>query len=493
MQVRPSTSRRAFLRLSVLGSASAALLAACAAPPTPTPVPPPKPAAAPKPAAPAPTPTPAPAAKPAAPTPTAAPAPKPAAPTPTAAPAAKPATAAKGLSGKITYLHQDDPTLKVIRQGFVADFVKKFPDLQVEHIIAADLEQKRNALFAAGTPPDVFVPSGGSQNIAVYRDIALDLKPYVDRDSKELNLDDFFNKTLEFMKFKGKTLMWPNYPIVMVLAYNKELFDEAKVPYPTNDWTYEDVVKAGKPLTKKDSAGKPLQWGRVIDRAAYIGWMNALWAHGQPIFNDDVTKILLDSPKGIAALQWMYDTVYKDGIAPGPGQDLQGGFPGGKYAMEWGAHVAGWPGFRKANLKWDIVRLPKGPVSRGNRNALDTWTAAAQSKNPDAAWELIKFGSSYESGLKLANAGYAPYRKSVARDSWLKGTKGSRAVDPQNMEDYFVAMEESFHMPQVAFFWELTLKVIQPHFDLMWEKKKTPEQAAKDATVAANEFLRTQG
>ena len=38
------------------------------------------------------------------------------------------------------------------------------------------------------------------------------------------------------------------------IAYNKEIFDEARVPYPTNDWTWDDFAEIAKLVSSGSGA-----------------------------------------------------------------------------------------------------------------------------------------------------------------------------------------------------------------------------------------------
>jgi multiple sugar transport system substrate-binding protein len=462
---RERTSRRTFLVSSAALGAAGALLAACqtAQPPPATAVP-----------------------KAAAPAPAAA-----GAPTPTPASAAKPAAGAKP---KLTYLHFDQAGLKEVRQSVVADYNQANRVATVEDSIVAheQLETKRNALIAAGTAPDVFVNQGSSQNIAAIADIVLDLTQYIQRDAKDVQLDQYYPRALDYVKYKGRQVQLPAYTVTMTLAFNKQLFDEAGVKYPTNDWTYDDLVKAGQALTKKDASGKPTQWGVTVDRRSYIEWMNGIWARGGDVFTEDLKKLRINEKFGVETLQWMHDKVNKHKMSPGPGQDIEGGFVGGKYAMDWGAHVNSWAVFRKSGIKWDLVYLPKGPVERGPRTVMDGWQIAKPSKNPEAAWDFVLYAASFEQNKKFADAGFTPARKDVAEATWLKGTAGTRANDPQNIENYFNSMQFARHVQHSKFFLKVTLDMVGPHLDLMFEGKKTVEETANNAAKEANDFLAAQ-
>jgi multiple sugar transport system substrate-binding protein len=51
----------------------------------------------------------------------------------------------------------------------------------------------------------------------------------------------------------------------MVLLYNKDLFDKAGIPYPNNNWKWEDLRNAAKKLTKNNNGdGKTYQWGKAL-------------------------------------------------------------------------------------------------------------------------------------------------------------------------------------------------------------------------------------
>jgi multiple sugar transport system substrate-binding protein len=50
-------------------------------------------------------------------------------------------------------------------------------------------------------------------------------------------------------KLNGKIYLIPNQKDVHVTFYNKKIFDDAKVSYPTPDWTWEDYLAIAKKLT----------------------------------------------------------------------------------------------------------------------------------------------------------------------------------------------------------------------------------------------------
>ena len=50
---------------------------------------------------------------------------------------------------------------------------------------------------------------------------------------------------------------------VFAMTYNKKLFLEAGIPYPTNEWSVNDMISAARKITKGEGIDKVygLRWG----------------------------------------------------------------------------------------------------------------------------------------------------------------------------------------------------------------------------------------
>ncbi|MBI2938999.1 MAG: sugar ABC transporter substrate-binding protein [Chloroflexi bacterium] len=496
-------SRRRILRFATFGLGTIALspvLAACSQPaPTPTPVP--KQEA--KPAAPPPAPTattaaPKPAAAPtatAAPKPTAAPAPTAtAAPKPTAAPAAS--QPSSSVAGKLVWIHPPGEPWKTLNTQVIDSFKKKSPRIEVELLWAPDpgsgYDTKLKTMIAGGTPPDIIY--GGDVWVLNQNPIILDLRSYVQRDAKEIDLDDFYKELLDAAQVGGKFFGLPRYFNLSLLYYNKKLFDAAGVKNPSLDWDWDKFVDAAKRMTKKDAAGKPVQWGSGQTGGWWGEWLIWVRQAGGDMFDDNnkPTKSALDTPEAIAGLKAFYDKAYTHELAPKPGSEIQGGFAGGAYAMDYGGHTSTWPVFNKsAGLDWDIEALPKGSKRRnGGELAIDAIIAEKDTKYPEAAWEFVKFATSKEAGRIWVGGGLVATRKSIAEEMWYKTAREKRNR-PQNLEALSEGVKYAMPVPRHEKFLEIALKVVQPEVDLMMQNKQTPAKAGQTAAQKVNQFLAT--
>lgn len=73
-----------------------------------------------------------------------------------------------------------------------------------------------------------------------------------------------------------------------VILYRKDLLDEAGIPYPTNDWTWEDFFEACKKLTNPERGTYGVRFGKGKSESWY--WITFLWSAGGDAMTYDPAK-----------------------------------------------------------------------------------------------------------------------------------------------------------------------------------------------------------
>jgi multiple sugar transport system substrate-binding protein len=317
------------------------------------------------------------------------------------------------------------PEEQSVWQAVVDDFHAANPNVTVK-VEVSDWDSywtKLNTLIAGGTPPDVFAMDAPLYLDWQSRGALLDLQPYID--ATPGFLDGVYPQTLSAYKVGNDYYGLPRDFNTIVLFYNKDMFDAAGVAYPTADWTYDDLLKTAKTLTKDTNGdGKIDQFGLWTDTwDMELLWSEAIWAYGGEIINSDHTKTLIG--EGGARDAWAYiDSLYKEGVMPKPatageyGSDL---FQSGNAAMTTIGHWA-VPGYVQAGIKFGVSPMPTGPAGRATSVNSAGFVMSKDSKNPDAAFSFIKFALSAAGQKRLAELGFAiPVLKSVAEsDAYLK-------------------------------------------------------------------------
>lgn len=136
-----------------------------------------------------------------------------------------------------------DRTLKVIEL-----YEEQNPNIKItpEYSGIDGYFDKLTTQFAAGNAPDI-VQYGGNLNDFINKGVVLPLDEYVGNeiDTSKHNKSMIDAATLDD-KFYGVTLGTNAFSVLI----NKTKFEEANVPLPGKEWTWEDMVKAGKKITE---------------------------------------------------------------------------------------------------------------------------------------------------------------------------------------------------------------------------------------------------
>ncbi len=267
------------------------------------------------------------------------------------------------------------------------------------------------ARIAGGNPPDLTWITTGSVVADVERGIITDLTPYIQRDN--FDIDDFFPQFVDAFKVDGKIYAMPSDSTISLIGYNMDMFDAAGVEYPADDWTWDDLVAIGKKVTIRDGSGKAVQFGFTgffgffSDGSSYLP---VLWSNGGDVVdNPDRPRVSrLTSREVIDAITYVRDLRFKHKIEALPGEqtriDGEAHFAAGESAMAFcGGGIVN--NIRKAGSKfrWNIQVAPRGTAGHKVQVGPVGYVILKGSKNPDAAWEFMKFLVSNEATNVVAN------------------------------------------------------------------------------------------
>ena len=274
-----------------------------------------------------------------------------------------------------------------------------------------------------GSLPDVFWMHSNESQRYISNDMLLDLTDKI-KDSDLIDPENYPEDIWGLYTYDDKYYAVPKDIDTIALWYNKTLFDEAGLDYPTADWTWDDVTEAAKKLTKDDGSQYGLAMRNDNNQAGYY---NLIYDNGGYIISDDKTKSGWDDEKTIAAMQTLEGWI-KDGVIPSletmseNNEDVL--FEAGKIAMtcqgSWMISAFKENEYTAANC--DCVELPKN-AETGRRassyNGLG-WAASASGEHTDEAWQLIEYLGSKEAQEKQAELGVTMSAYTGTSDAWAK-------------------------------------------------------------------------
>lgn len=289
-----------------------------------------------------------------------------------------------------------------------------------------------------GSLPDVFWMHSNESERYMSNDMLLDLTDKI-AESDKIDPENYPEDIWGLYTYDDKYFAVPKDVDTIALWYNKAMFDEAGLAYPTADWTWDDVTEAAKKLTKEDGS----QYGLALrNDNNQAGYYNLIYDNGGYIISDDKTKSGWDDPKTIEAME-MLEGWIKAGVMPPlevmaeNGEDVL--FQSGKVAMvpqgSW--MVAAYRDNEYTAENCDLVELPKSATT-GRRVSLYNglgWAAAANGEHTEEAWKLIEYLGSEEAQKKQAKLGVTMSAYNGTSDAWAKSAAFNLQAYINMMED----------------------------------------------------------
>jgi multiple sugar transport system substrate-binding protein len=280
----------------------------------------------------------------------------------------------------------DQPHVATLK-SLIADFEAQNPDIKIQYtaIPFDNYFTKLQTDFAAGNPPDVFELN--YENFVTFASRGTLASLAGDMAGADGIASGTFNDAaLKAFSYQGTQYGLPITFSTVVLFYNKDLFDAAGVAYPTNDWTWTDVVAAAKKLT--DPAKRV--WGIYQPIQFWEFYKVAAQAGGGLQVSPEVK---IDTPANQRALHYLVDKVRTEKIMPTEAQ-LSGVanedfFLAGHLAMD----VSGiwmFDKFKAAKFAWDIAVEP-GSARKATHFFANAAAIAQKSAHKEAAWKWVKF------------------------------------------------------------------------------------------------------
>ena len=386
-------------------------------------------------------------------------------------------------------------------ENLINEFEAEYSEYTVEPIWAAagdGVQQQQNSLIGGNDAPDLIV--GGDVHILSQSGLLLPLNKLVERDDAEVDFDDFIPQTIEPLYYGEGLYYLPDYFNVGLLYYNKDIFDEAGIPYPDSTWTFDKYMEVAKQLTKtetKDGVTRYTQWGGDFDMTWGSQWVTLVRQYGGEVFNEE-GFLTLNTAEAKAAFQAYIDMVgvtqqpdtWDKKIAAGPSDDNLGGFEGRKTAMVYGGHTGTMEAFNSiALLDWDVELLPIGPngTRNGGEFAVDGYGIYKNSKNKKGSWELLKFMTRKRDEQEMREFNW-PSPRISGRDILLAQDPEDRR-SPQNLEAVYGAVEYAETLPRIEYYTDIVLNRIDPYITRILEGKLNVNDALDEMTSVANDYI----
>lgn len=382
-----------------------------------------------------------------------------------------------------------NPTEVEARQATIEMFHEAHPNIRVDFMhTPEDYMVKLQTMLAGGDYPDVIFLGNGDVLPFVTRGQLLGLNDLIARDS--VDTSDIFPRILSLYNVEGQQYGFPVDAPNQQLFYNKTMFDEAGVEYPSSDWadeswTWDAFLEKAVALTDRSQN----RWGFQV-LPGFRAWWIWVTANGGSFFNADGTACVLNEPPAVEALQFLADLIHVHQVAPplDVASEMGGAtlFQSGITAMEtW------WPaiGYMRTNIadkfEWDVAPHPAGAAGKSTAGGGTGHTISAHSAHPEEAWEFLKFVISQPTVERWTDImGVVPPLQSVAEsETFLK--------PDQPPEHILVFTEGSEYLkpdPQHPSFTQAS-QIAVSELQRLWIGGTTAQEVADDIVSQVNRLL----
>lgn len=313
-----------------------------------------------------------------------------------------------------------------ILKPLLSEFEKENPDIKVDFMhIPQNYFQKIHLLFASNTAPDVIFIN--NLYLPIYANAGL---------LEELNTDDnFYPQSLNALSWQGKLYAIPRDVSNLVIYYNKDMFLKKHIPFPKQNWTFDDFLQTSKKLTDKNTFGISFE----EDPLFYLPY---LMSNGGGFLPEEINKA-----ESQEAINFYADLRNKYHTAPKKNESASATMAQLFLQERIGMYLSGrWmvPKLREeASFDWDIAQFPKG--TKGSIVQLDAsgWAISKSSKHKAEALKLINYLSNEKSIEKFTQSGLiVPARKDVANSQYFLNSQ-----KPKNAKVFIDIIETSKPTP----------------------------------------------
>lgn len=326
-------------------------------------------------------------------------------------------TAASGTQPvTLTWLMWSASTQEVQAWQYDASLVtKKYPWIHVkfETTTFSNYWTKLESEAASGTMPDII--SLQSQHTPGFASSFRPLSSFIKQNN--FDISSFNPVILKGLTYQGDLRALPYDFGPLVVFYNKTLFQQRHIPYPSNNWTYAQFLQDAQQLTQGNTYG-------YIDNPSIDSFLPFALSSGAQYLTSDGNLNLKNNAQLADAFQNYAKPVYQYHVSPTVSVAEQSNVSFMWQAGNIGMVVDGpWDLINaKSNAKFPfgIAPIPAQPQGQTTVVAGSGFGISTTCQYPDDAWKAISVLTGPDAEQYLASTGRAFAARTAQQQYWYK-------------------------------------------------------------------------
>jgi multiple sugar transport system substrate-binding protein len=377
----------------------------------------------------------------------------------------------------------------------VAKFNKTHKGIHVVNnsggVNADSMLQKVTAGLQAGNYPDVaYIFGSDLANLAATNKL-LDLDDAVH--SGEIKWNEFVPAAQQAATVDGKIRAFPALIDNLAVVYNKKLFQQAGVPFPKDNWSWNDFAAAAKRLTNNNTGVVGAAWPGTGDEDTTWRIWPMIWQLGGDIVSKDGQTVGFDNSSGTRSLNEVRQmsavnhSLYIDTTSGS--ERMQQVFNSGKMAM----NIAGpWalPDYVRAHINYGVSYLPSFTSRHTTIAGPDVWAIFDNgSERSQAAIKFVNWFTAPKQNLIWDKAaGSLPTRTDASKqkgyDAYLRSLP--------HLDKFVANLRNAEVRPTIPQYPEISKAMGQAVSEMLYGKS-TPADAIHQAADQGNAALSGSG
>lgn len=280
----------------------------------------------------------------------------------------------------------------VIIDKAIKKFEKLHPEIKIHYysgIPKDDYEEWLARKILKGDAPDVFMILSEDFSYMVSLGFLENLDKEIQED-KSVEIRDYYETSLEAGKIDDRQYALPYETVPTLMFVNKTLLEKEGIPVPDADWSWDDLYRICKKVTKDlDGDGRLDQFGTYN-----YGWLEALYSNDGKIFDPQGKKCYLtserteESVRFIQRINELYqgEKVTRETFDAGNVAFMPLSFAEYRTYKTYPYKIK-----KYSDFQWDCITLPAGSMG-DNISRVDSLLIgiSSESRQKDMAWEFLK-------------------------------------------------------------------------------------------------------
>lgn len=377
--------------------------------------------------------------------------------------------------------------------------VKPNVDVKVTYNPYEQWREKLLTAAAADILPEMAATHPMATASLASKGVFLPLDSYFAKDG--IKPSDFIGSKYEQSLWQGKPYAFPASADYYALIYNKDVYQEVGLDPESPPLTTNELIEHSLKLIKKDGEGNVVRLGYVPDANQLKYWG---YIFGGEWYDAERNKITANHPKNVEALEWITEYVKEVGYdvisawlqtnpySYGPGNPFATGNTAYLFEGYWMYDVFAQ---YSPTIKYGVAFWPtlKGTPEERKNYIVEGWDIGItkSAKNPDAAWEFIKY-MFFDNGWKTTCPTFYGNALSAQMEEWKQCTINENLKDSPMTQYFHVFTETALAgtkywslIPVNSFYQDQLVRAL----DFAIRGQKTPQEALDEVTETVQREL----